>query len=114
LRLSPQPWFRRCTYALIAASVTYSLVYVLINIFSCLPVNAGWDRNVQNSVCLDVWSAYYALSILNIILDVFTLLLPIPVVVSLQMEKRQKISLLLLFTTGALLVVAICYIMQHR
>jgi hypothetical protein len=43
-----------------------------------------------------------ALSILNIIIDVFELILPIPVVVPLQMSTRQKISILMVFATGAL------------
>lgn len=101
LRLSPQAWFRWCTYALISASIIYSLAYVFLNIFPCQPIEAIWDFTIENATCLDPWSAYWALSILNIVMDVCTLLLPVPVVVPLQMEKRQKLSLLLLFATGA-------------
>jgi hypothetical protein len=43
-----------------------------------------------------------ALSILNIIIDVFELLLPIPVVLPLQMPLKQKLSICLVFATGIL------------
>jgi hypothetical protein len=102
LRLSPQSWFRWCTYVLISASIIYSLTYVFLNIFPCSPIEAAWDYSIRNSTCLDPWTAYWAISILNIVMDFCTLVLPIPVVLPLQMEKRQKISLILLFATGAL------------
>lgn len=102
IRLSPQSWFRWCTYALISASIAYSLAYVLLNIFPCTPTEATWDYSIKKSTCLDPWTAYWAISILNIVMDVCILALPIPVVVPLQMEKRQKWSLLFLFATGAL------------
>ncbi|KAI0123953.1 hypothetical protein BJ170DRAFT_711822 [Xylariales sp. AK1849] len=94
-------WFRWCTFALVAASISYSFTYVFLNIFPCQPIAATWDYTIDISTCVDAWTAYYALSISNIFMDVLTLLLPIPIIVPLQMEKRQKMSLLLLFATGA-------------
>ncbi|KAI4599509.1 hypothetical protein KJ359_001952 [Pestalotiopsis sp. 9143b] len=102
LRLSPQVWFRWSIYILSSANIVYSLVYVFINIFPCNPIQAGWDFSIETSTCLDPWAAYWALSILNIIMDVATLLLPVPVILPLQMERRQKVSLILLFAAGAL------------
>lgn len=44
---------------------------------------------------------YMALSVLNIIIDVATLALPIPIIVGLQMPMRQKITICRIFGTGA-------------
>ncbi|KAF4941717.1 Satratoxin biosynthesis SC1 cluster protein 4 [Colletotrichum fructicola] len=79
---------------------THSIVYVLINIFGCTPIRAGWDLNIVEKTCVDKFSIYLSLSIANIAMDVLILLLPIPVVVPLQMARRQKFSIILLFGTG--------------
>lgn len=89
-------------YGLIGAISCYSLIYVFLNIFPCQPVAAAWDLNVEQSKCIDAWKAYYALSILNIFMDVATLVLPVPVVLGLNISTRQKVSLVLLFATGIL------------
>ncbi|KAF6842051.1 integral membrane protein [Colletotrichum plurivorum] len=83
--------------------VCYSVVYVLINIFGCKPIEAGWDTTIPKAQasCVDKLTTYLTLSIANIIMDVLILLLPLPVVIPLQMGKRQKFSLILLFGTGA-------------
>ncbi|KAF6836082.1 integral membrane protein [Colletotrichum musicola] len=103
LRLSPQVWFRRVVYTLVGIVVCYSVVYVLINIFGCKPIEAGWDTTIPSNEasCVDKLTTYLTLSIANIIMDVLILLLPLPVVVPLQMGKRQKFSLILPFGTGA-------------
>ncbi|KAF6814143.1 integral membrane protein [Colletotrichum sojae] len=103
LRLSPQVWFRRVVYTLVGIVVCYSVVYVLINISGCKPIEASWDTTIPKAEasCVDKLTTYLTLSIANIIMDVLILLLPLPVVIPLQMGKRQKFSLILLFGTGA-------------
>ncbi|KAK9416598.1 putative Integral membrane protein [Seiridium unicorne] len=101
LRLSPQTWFRWCTYALISASIIYSVTFLFLNLFPCRPIQATWDYTIQASTCLDPFSSYWALSVLNVLMDVCILVLPIPVVLPLQMDRKRKLSLLLLFAAGA-------------
>jgi hypothetical protein len=52
--------------------------------------------------CLDQFTKYMALSVLNIIIDALTLALPIPVIAGLQMSKRRKLSICGIFATGGL------------
>ncbi|KAF2650158.1 hypothetical protein K491DRAFT_697546 [Lophiostoma macrostomum CBS 122681] len=102
LRLSPQRWFRILVWTLLGVVVTYAVIYNLISLFGCRPIAATWDLSqLPDAKCLDQLTKYMALSILNIIIDVFELILPIPVVVPLQMSTRQKISICLVFATGA-------------
>ena len=102
LRLSPQEWFRRSVFALIGFTIAYSLTYALIFIFRCKPIHAGWDMTVQNPVCVDAKTIMLVLSVLNIVMDVTTLVLPVPVVISLNMRKAQKLSVMLLLASGTL------------
>jgi hypothetical protein len=76
-----------------------------MSIFGCKPIAASWDlRLIPTAKCVDTFTKYMALSVLNIIIDVFTLILPIPVVIPLQMSVRQKISICAVFATGGLYV----------
>lgn len=85
--------------------IIYAVVYDLISIFGCKPIAASWDlRLLPAAKCVDTLTKYMALSVLNIIIDVFTLVLPIPVVIPLQMSLRQKLSIILVFATGGLYV----------
>jgi len=103
LRLSPQRWFRVLVWSTVAVVITYAIVYDLISIFGCQPVAATWDlRLAPGAKCVDPLTKYMALSILNIIIDVFELALPIPVIAPLQMSMRQKITICGLFATGGL------------
>jgi hypothetical protein len=102
-RLSPAKWFHTLIWTLVGIVVIYVVVYDLLSIFGCKPIAASWDlRLAPAAKCVDLLTKYMALSVLNIIIDIFTLILPIPVVVPLQMSWRQKISIILVFATGGL------------
>ncbi|ROT41304.1 hypothetical protein SODALDRAFT_376997 [Sodiomyces alkalinus F11] len=95
LRLSPARWFRLLVWALMGAISAYSVAYVLISIFTSAAPQSGLAGTSP-------LTSYMVLSVANIVMDVCTLALPIPVVAPLQMARRQKLSLLLLFATGVL------------
>ncbi|KAK1622453.1 hypothetical protein BDP81DRAFT_334226, partial [Colletotrichum phormii] len=69
--------------------------------FGCRPVYTSWDAEaLQTAQCVDKETIYMILSIANIIMDVVMLLLPLKIVIPLQMARRQKASVILLFATG--------------
>ncbi|KAK8133014.1 hypothetical protein PG999_001187 [Apiospora kogelbergensis] len=102
LRLSPRKSFRIAVYALIFVVTGYALAYQVVSIFSCKPIRAAWDITITESRCVDKEAVYMGLSISNIIMDIIILLIPVHVVYPLQMSKRQKVSLVMLFATGGL------------
>jgi hypothetical protein len=90
-------------WILIACVVTYATVYDLVSIFGCRPIAATWDLTLlPGATCMDPSTKYMALSVLNIIIDVFTLVLPIPIIARLRMPRRQKITVCGIFATGGL------------
>ncbi|KAI1499843.1 hypothetical protein F5X99DRAFT_388409 [Biscogniauxia marginata] len=104
LRLSPVRWFRIGVWTLFGLVSSYSISYILAFIFRCKPVEAGWDVTIQalpTTKCANMLTIMMVLSIANICMDIIILLLPIPVVIPLQMRNAQKVSLVLLFGTGA-------------
>ncbi|KAK8033993.1 hypothetical protein PG993_008988 [Apiospora rasikravindrae] len=101
LQLSPEEWFRWSTIGLIGAVTVFSITYACVNLFPCQPVAASWNFNIEGATCVDTWGGYLALSILNILIDVATLSIPVPILLPLQITVRQKISLIALFGAGA-------------
>ncbi|KAF6828494.1 integral membrane protein [Colletotrichum plurivorum] len=107
LRLSPDRTFRIMVMSLIGIVIAYSVSYQLLSLFGCRPVYASWDAEaLKTATCVDKETVYMVLSIANIIMDVVILVLPMRIVIPLQMARRQKASVILLFATGAFVCAA--------
>ncbi|OHW90118.1 integral membrane protein [Colletotrichum incanum] len=109
LRLSPDRWFRIVTMMFIGFAMAYALTFLLLIVLSCRPIQASWDLSMRaGATCIDKNIVYLVLSGTNIIMDVVCLILPFKIIIPLQMARRQKLSLILLFATGGF--VCICAI----
>ncbi|KAF4875331.1 hypothetical protein CGCSCA1_v005613 [Colletotrichum siamense] len=79
----------------------------LLSLFGCRPVYASWDAvALKTASCVDKETVYMVLSIANIIMDIVILVLPLKIVIPLQMARRQKASVILLFATGTFVCAA--------
>lgn len=101
LRICPDRLFRRAVHCLIGLVSAYTIIYIILIVFNCRPVNAGWDKTVDGQ-CIGYMIPMMTLGIANIIVDVIILTLPIKIVLPLQIPTRQKVSLGLLFATGGM------------
>jgi len=77
------------------------------HIFSAWPVDAWWNFKGDPEPLLWEPMINYqifivAMAAIDIGLDVFTLLLPVPVINSLQMSSKKKLSLIAIFGLGFL------------
>ncbi|KND86203.1 hypothetical protein TOPH_09170, partial [Tolypocladium ophioglossoides CBS 100239] len=106
LRLSPRLAFRRTVYAFVGVVCAHILAYVLVLVFRCRPVAAGWGPAVEGAQCIDSLPPTMVLIIASVVIDFVILCLPIPVIEPLQMPLRQKIALALLFATGGGVIAA--------
>ncbi|KAL2757014.1 hypothetical protein ACRALDRAFT_1069684 [Sodiomyces alcalophilus JCM 7366] len=76
------------------------------NVFACIlqctPVSAAYDVRIPDSEkrCVDINAFYLANAAVNILTDILTYTLPIPLVLRLQVPKQQKISLAIIFGLG--------------
>ncbi|PLB47125.1 hypothetical protein P170DRAFT_448802 [Aspergillus steynii IBT 23096] len=100
LRLSPQPWFRILTFSLMAIASAYVLVYTFLFVFRCHPLALNWDVTITHGSCIDTRTIMTVLSVANIVMDVLTLLLPVPVIMRLNMRLAQRVSVIILFSSG--------------
>lgn len=77
------------------------LAMLFASIFSCQPIHKFWDLTAPGH-CINLEAFWFSFSAFNIVTDIAVLILPIPVLVGLQLPKRQKISLIFVFALGSL------------
>ncbi|KAK3308461.1 uncharacterized protein B0T15DRAFT_392688 [Chaetomium strumarium] len=65
----------------------------------CIPVAAFWDPDVEG-FCLDNVTVWYVMAGVNIATDIALFCMPIPVISTLRLPKRQKALLFFVFTLG--------------
>ena len=83
--------------------LAYSLVQTIAVIFHCVPVQAAWNPRVQGK-CINVNAVFITMGVLNAITDFVTLILPMPILWSLQMPRAKKVQVMLIFLLGGLYV----------
>lgn len=100
-RLSPQRRFRVVVYVVMAVVAGYSFALVFVLIFSCRPIQMGWDAMITDGKCVNRPAVYIATAVVNIVTDLFILVIPVPMVSKLQMPKQQKLGLICMFVIGS-------------
>ena len=98
-RLFPIRRFHNIIYCVSAFMVCHTLVGVLVAIFECRPIEAAWEPFVKGD-CVQLNTESIVGGILNIITDVVTLVLPLPLLWRLQISRSQKLQLTGIFLTG--------------
>ena len=101
LRLSPVQWFKWSIYFAMFFLFSTQVAIFFAAIFPCKPVAKAWDPFLEGT-CIDQKPIYQATAITGVISDVFLIAIPIPMVVKLQLPRRQKIGLMLMFMVGAM------------
>lgn len=101
-RLAPMRWFQMLVWAVGFVVVGSSVAIMFTTIFPCRPVAAAWDLTIENPTCVDRPAVYKATAILGAVTDALVLAVPIPIVLTLHVSRRQKIGLVLIFSIGTM------------
>ncbi|KAI0973639.1 hypothetical protein F4678DRAFT_459120 [Xylaria arbuscula] len=94
-------WFRITTYILITYIWLWGISEVIVAIAQCIPVAYQWDKSLDGH-CINQLAYYRWVSVPNVIHDVVMLVLPLPMVWSLQIDLRQKVALSGVFLIGSI------------
>ena len=103
LRIFPNLRFRRLVYVLLTFVVLYAFASIIATIAQCTPLERAWDHSVKGS-CINLTAFWYANAAANILGDCLILGLPMPVIKSLKLPRRQRVGLILVFALGGLYV----------
>ncbi|KAK6223984.1 hypothetical protein LQW54_000130 [Pestalotiopsis sp. IQ-011] len=101
-RLAPLKWYKLAVWAVSAVIVASSAILLFLTIFPCRPIQAAWDLTITEYQCINRQAVYKAQAIAGAVTDTMVLLVPIPVVVSLNISCRRKMGLICFFGIGAL------------
>ena len=93
--------FRRVVYCVMAYVLLYAFASIIATIFQCVPVERIWNKKVPGS-CIDLTAFWYANAAANIIGDIAIFILPMPVIRSLNLPRREKFGLTMVFALGFL------------
>jgi hypothetical protein len=81
--------------------IAYTIWTLFGSIFACLPVRAFWTKE-QPSKCINQLAMWVTNAVINILTDFAIIILPIPVIQSLNLARRQKQALIGVFAVGVL------------
>jgi hypothetical protein len=82
--------------------VTLWFIAIQTAVFAeCIPVSALWDPQTAGT-CIDLHAFYQGSGIPNVVLNTVILVLPLPMIWTLEIEKRHKLALSGVFFLGSL------------
>ncbi|EAW15669.1 putative integral membrane protein (Pth11) [Aspergillus fischeri NRRL 181] len=88
--------YRIVIIAVIVACVCNQLAFTFVLCFACRPIARQWDMSIQGS-CIDTVASYYGTSLA---FDCIIIALPLPVLITLRLQRRQKAALVAVFALG--------------
>lgn len=97
--------------------VLWFIAVIILDFVQCRPLEALWLVELQSlptTRCVDILLFFLANSIVNCIVDFFTVTLPIHEVVKLQTTTRRKINICFVFLLGGRYVILFCYIVARH
>ncbi len=107
LRIFPKPIIRRLLWATIAFNILWGAMFAIIAIFQCQPIHSywtSWDKETRGK-CIDVNALGWSNAIISIVLDFWMLGLPLTEVFRLQLTRRKKASVALMFSVGTFVTI---------
>lgn len=92
--------FRVVCWASIGTNVAWLIGNNLTAIFQCSPVRGFWDRLIPGLQCASNLNIQYGGVITGIVMDLWTLLLPMPIIWKLKMPPMKKALIIAIFVLG--------------
>lgn len=101
---------------LFVAVIAWLVARYIAIVFHCIPVAAYWDKSIKNATCgVDDRLFFMGTNTVNFILDLIVLVLPMPYVKRLQVQRSQKLVVFGMFALGGFIVavsvilLVVCY-----
>ncbi|KAI9640226.1 hypothetical protein NHQ30_011464 [Ciborinia camelliae] len=102
LRIFTSKFARLTCYLLIFVVVGLAIADTVAASVMCLPLDYLWDKSIPGGKCINIPALYRWGSLPNAVSDLFILIVPLPTVWKLQVERRVKIGLTITFLTGSI------------
>jgi hypothetical protein len=93
--------FQKACFLVLGLVVAYGAWAVFGNIFLCSPIASFWDHSIKDGSCMDRSVIWFTNAGVNIGQDIVILLLPMPLIQTLQIPRGQKRGLVIMLALGA-------------
>lgn len=100
LRIFTIKQFRVFCWTLLGFVAIYSTWTFFGSIFECMPVAYFWDKTIKGGHCMNQYAVWFTNAAVNIVTDFAIIILPMPVLRSLDLPLKQKRALMLVFALG--------------
>ena len=104
LRIFPARHLKIGAYIGLALSLAYGIAFFFATLFQCSPVSMAWNFWDEETPgrCNDIKMQAWVSAAVNIVIDVYILVLPLHEVWKLKMNMTKKFMLLFMFSLGIL------------
>lgn len=106
LRIFPKRRLRIAIYISMGLSVAYGISFFFATLFQCTPIDymwVQWDSEHQGT-CTNFHLQGWLAGGINMLLDIIVMALPMGELAKMNMSKRKKASVMVMFLTGTLYV----------
>ncbi|KAI3394091.1 hypothetical protein diail_3215 [Diaporthe ilicicola] len=94
-----RPFYIAC-YVVLTFVILSSSIITILTILSCRPVQFFWNRDILGGACLDITALAYANSGLAVFQDLIIVVLPMFMLWNLQMSRKKKVFIGIMFALG--------------
>ncbi|KAF9877557.1 CFEM domain-containing protein [Colletotrichum karsti] len=116
LRIFPNKTFRWTTYATMGFIILSTTILLFMQIFQCIPFEynwVGWKGDFGPHQCLNINTLAFVAGGLSISHDVIILILPLPLLYKLNMTRRKKAGIFVMFSLGVFILITSCVRLQY-
>ncbi|TVY73938.1 Satratoxin biosynthesis SC1 cluster protein 4 [Fusarium oxysporum f. sp. cubense] len=100
-RIFAIPILQALTFYGLVIMVAWTITIAFLNALICVPVAKFWNSTIPGH-CTDPLTVWYVMAGFNLVTDITVFCMPLPVIGSLNLPRRQKIMLLAIFSIGFL------------
>jgi hypothetical protein len=104
---NPHGYFRWLLYGTAGVTIGLGIAAIPTTVLQCRPLVATWDFSLPRDGCFRFVTFLYASTAINITTDLILCTAPIPSLWALQLPRRQKILISVLFFLGGLYVTSV-------
>ena len=108
LRVFPSSSIRIALWMTVAFNALLGFTFVLVDLTQCRPISYFWtswdgEHDSNGAKCINLTAMSYSHNVINVVLDVWMLILPAVPIIKLQLyDFRKKLSILAMFGVGIL------------
>lgn len=104
IRIFAVPWFRTLCWVVVALNIMTLISVILGTCLICRPITYSFDKTIAGGSCGDLLQFELYTAISNLIADSITVILPMPMLWRLQMQKKKKVQLSIVLGMGTMWV----------